>query len=64
MGMRPPPPRLLDWRWDIIDLRAARWNSKDADKGPQTIVEIREAVSTLIRLGKLGVSIIMWMRTK
>lgn len=30
---------------DIVDLRKAGWMSKDGDKGPKTIVEIREAVS-------------------
>ncbi|CAG8891008.1 unnamed protein product [Penicillium egyptiacum] len=39
------PSRLRFMLLDIIDLRAARWNSKDADKGPQTIVEIREAAA-------------------
>ncbi|KAJ5931630.1 hypothetical protein N7516_006119 [Penicillium verrucosum] len=38
------PSRLRFMLLDIIDLRSARWNSKDADKGPQTIVEIREAL--------------------
>ncbi|KAJ5171511.1 MIF4-like type 1/2/3 [Penicillium coprophilum] len=39
------PSRLRFMLLDIIDLRAARWNSKDSDKGPQTIVEIREAAA-------------------
>lgn len=29
---------------DIIDLRKNNWMSKDADKGPKTIHEIREEV--------------------
>lgn len=29
---------------DIVDLRNARWQSKDADKGPKTIQQIREEV--------------------
>ena len=29
---------------DIIDLRGNHWLSKDADKGPKTIHEIRESV--------------------
>ncbi|KAJ5282588.1 MIF4-like type 1/2/3 [Penicillium chrysogenum] len=47
MMMETPnlPSRLRFMLLDIIDLRAARWNSKDADKGPQTIVEIREAAA-------------------
>ncbi|KAJ6030372.1 hypothetical protein N7499_012787 [Penicillium canescens] len=39
------PSRLRFMLLDIIDLRAARWNSKEADKGPQTIHEIREAAA-------------------
>ncbi|CAG8924712.1 unnamed protein product [Penicillium salamii] len=39
------PSRLRFMLLDIIDLRAARWNSKEGDKGPQTIVEIREAAA-------------------
>ncbi|KAK2841629.1 hypothetical protein FQN49_006066 [Arthroderma sp. PD_2] len=30
---------------DVIDLRKANWVSKDADKGPKTIAEIREAAA-------------------
>ncbi|KAF3484207.1 translation initiation factor eIF4G [Arthroderma uncinatum] len=30
---------------DVIDLRKAKWVSKDADKGPKTIAEIREAAA-------------------
>lgn len=29
---------------DVVDLRANRWISKDADKGPKTIQQIREEV--------------------
>ncbi|KAF7585820.1 hypothetical protein BBP40_010053, partial [Aspergillus hancockii] len=36
------PSRLRFMLMDIIDLRQSKWNSKDADKGPKTIVEIRE----------------------
>ncbi|KAL3470182.1 hypothetical protein BJX99DRAFT_56801 [Aspergillus californicus] len=36
------PSRLNFMLLDIIDLRAARWRSKDADKGPKTIQQIRE----------------------
>ncbi|OJJ46561.1 hypothetical protein ASPZODRAFT_132630 [Penicilliopsis zonata CBS 506.65] len=36
------PSRLRFMLMDIIDLRNARWKSKDADKGPKTINEIRE----------------------
>ncbi|KAJ6002616.1 hypothetical protein N7451_005163 [Penicillium sp. IBT 35674x] len=36
------PSRLRFMLMDIIDLRAKRWNSKDADKGPKTIQQIRE----------------------
>ncbi|QQK44721.1 Armadillo-type fold [Penicillium digitatum] len=39
------PSRLRFMLLDIVDLRAARWASKDADKGPQTIIEIREAAA-------------------
>ncbi|BDD58322.1 hypothetical protein MAP00_003608 [Monascus purpureus] len=44
MMMQTPdlPSRLRFMLMDIIDLRAARWMSKDADKGPKTIHEIRE----------------------
>ncbi|EAS29106.3 translation initiation factor 4G [Coccidioides immitis RS] len=36
------PSRLKFMLMDIIDLRKANWVSKDADKGPKTIQEIRE----------------------
>ncbi|KAJ5176192.1 uncharacterized protein N7482_002069 [Penicillium canariense] len=36
------PSRLKFMLMDIIDLRNSRWNSKDADKGPKTIQQIRE----------------------
>ncbi|KAL4862884.1 hypothetical protein BDV12DRAFT_190105 [Aspergillus spectabilis] len=36
------PSRLRFMLLDIIDLRAAHWKSKDADKGPKTIQQIRE----------------------
>ncbi|THC99681.1 hypothetical protein EYZ11_000842 [Aspergillus tanneri] len=36
------PSRLRFMLLDIIDLRSARWMSKDADKGPKTIQQIRE----------------------
>ncbi|PGH04455.1 hypothetical protein AJ80_08508 [Polytolypa hystricis UAMH7299] len=42
--MRTPnlASRLRFMLMDIVDLRKANWASKDADKGPKTIVEIRE----------------------
>ncbi|GCB24942.1 eukaryotic initiation factor 4F subunit p150 [Aspergillus awamori] len=36
------PSRLRFMLMDIVDLRSARWQSKDADKGPKTIQQIRE----------------------
>ncbi|KAJ5149873.1 hypothetical protein N7448_001451 [Penicillium atrosanguineum] len=36
------PSRLRFMLLDVIDLRAKRWASKDADKGPKTITQIRE----------------------
>ncbi|KNG86660.1 eukaryotic translation initiation factor subunit eIF-4F [Aspergillus nomiae NRRL 13137] len=36
------PSRLKFMLMDIIDLRNAKWKSKDADKGPKTIQQIRE----------------------
>ncbi|RDW90605.1 putative eukaryotic translation initiation factor subunit eIF-4F [Aspergillus mulundensis] len=36
------PSRLRFMLMDIIDLRNARWQSKDSDKGPKTIQQIRE----------------------
>ncbi|KAL6238648.1 hypothetical protein BDW75DRAFT_4767 [Aspergillus navahoensis] len=36
------PSRLKFMLMDIVDLRNARWVSKDADKGPKTIQQIRE----------------------
>ncbi|KAL5343867.1 hypothetical protein BJX70DRAFT_393290 [Aspergillus crustosus] len=36
------PSRLRFMLLDIIDLRNARWKSKDSDKGPKTIQQIRE----------------------
>jgi len=30
---------------DIVDLRRARWTSKDTNKGPKTLEEIRAEVS-------------------
>ncbi|KAJ5542467.1 MIF4-like type 1/2/3 [Penicillium sp. DV-2018c] len=39
------PSRLRFMLLDIVDLRAAGWKTKDSDKGPQTIVEIREAAA-------------------
>ncbi|KAL2001480.1 hypothetical protein VTN02DRAFT_1699 [Thermoascus thermophilus] len=36
------PSRLKFMLMDVVDLRAANWKSKDADKGPKTINEIRE----------------------
>ncbi|KAL4913287.1 hypothetical protein BDW62DRAFT_167996 [Aspergillus aurantiobrunneus] len=36
------PSRLRFMLMDIIDLRNARWLSKDSDKGPKTIQQIRE----------------------
>ncbi|KAL4965705.1 putative eukaryotic translation initiation factor subunit eIF-4F [Aspergillus stella-maris] len=36
------PSRLRFMLLDIIDLRNARWRSKDSDKGPKTIQQIRE----------------------
>ncbi|KAJ5647121.1 hypothetical protein N7490_003493 [Penicillium lividum] len=36
------PSRLRFMLMDIIDLRSKRWNSKDSDKGPKTIQQIRE----------------------
>ncbi|PWY68678.1 hypothetical protein BO70DRAFT_400294 [Aspergillus heteromorphus CBS 117.55] len=36
------PSRLRFMLLDIIDLRTARWMSKDSDKGPKTIQQIRE----------------------
>ena len=38
------PSRLHFMLLDVIDLRKARWMSKDADKGPKTIQEVREEV--------------------
>ncbi|EEH35473.2 hypothetical protein PAAG_06520 [Paracoccidioides lutzii Pb01] len=37
--------RLKFMLMDIVDLRKAGWVSKDGDKGPKTIVEIREAAA-------------------
>ncbi|EER40362.1 translation initiation factor eIF4G [Histoplasma capsulatum H143] len=37
--------RLKFMLMDIVDLRKAGWISKDGDKGPKTIVEIREAAA-------------------
>ncbi|PGH16720.1 hypothetical protein AJ79_01593 [Helicocarpus griseus UAMH5409] len=37
--------RLKFMLMDIVDLRKAGWMSKDGDKGPKTIVEIREAAA-------------------
>ncbi|KAL1862109.1 hypothetical protein Plec18170_000933 [Paecilomyces lecythidis] len=44
MMMETPglPSRLRFMLLDIVDLRNARWQSKDGDKGPKTIQEIRE----------------------
>ncbi|KAK2759382.1 Eukaryotic translation initiation factor 4 gamma [Arachnomyces sp. PD_36] len=44
MMMETPnlPSRLRFMLMDIVDLRSKRWVSKDSDKGPKTIVEIRE----------------------
>ncbi|WEW59804.1 hypothetical protein PRK78_005284 [Emydomyces testavorans] len=39
------PSRLRFMLMDIVDLRKANWVSKDADKGPKTIQEIREAAA-------------------
>jgi translation initiation factor 4G len=39
------PSRLKFMLMDICDLRRARWVSKDSDKGPKTIQEIREAAA-------------------
>ncbi|KAL4889348.1 hypothetical protein BDV59DRAFT_205334 [Aspergillus ambiguus] len=39
------PSRLKFMLMDICDLRRARWQSKDSDKGPKTIQEIREAAA-------------------
>ncbi|KAL2872525.1 putative eukaryotic translation initiation factor subunit eIF-4F [Aspergillus lucknowensis] len=36
------PSRLRFMLMDIIDLRNSRWQSKDSDKGPKTIQQIRE----------------------
>ncbi|GFF72715.1 eukaryotic translation initiation factor 4 gamma [Aspergillus udagawae] len=36
------PSRLRFMLMDIVDLRNARWQSKDSDKGPKTIQQIRE----------------------
>ncbi|CAI7588725.1 unnamed protein product [Penicillium manginii] len=36
------PSRLRFMLLDIIDLRSKRWQSKDSDKGPKTIQQIRE----------------------
>ncbi|KAJ5738963.1 hypothetical protein N7493_002118 [Penicillium malachiteum] len=36
------PSRLRFMLMDIVDLRSKRWHSKDADKGPKTIQQIRE----------------------
>ncbi|KAH8434167.1 putative eukaryotic translation initiation factor subunit eIF-4F [Aspergillus melleus] len=36
------PSRMRFMLMDIIDLRNGRWQSKDADKGPKTIQQIRE----------------------
>ncbi|KAL4880683.1 hypothetical protein BJY04DRAFT_69896 [Aspergillus karnatakaensis] len=36
------PSRLRFMLLDIIDLRSAHWKSKDSDKGPKTIQQIRE----------------------
>ncbi|KAJ5673794.1 hypothetical protein N7462_009233 [Penicillium macrosclerotiorum] len=42
MEMPGLPSRLKFMLMDIVDLRQKRWNSKDADKGPKTIQQIRE----------------------
>ncbi|KAK2800306.1 hypothetical protein FQN51_006214 [Onygenales sp. PD_10] len=39
------PSRLKFMLMDVVDLRKAGWMSKDNDKGPKTIVEIREAAA-------------------
>ncbi|PYI01831.1 hypothetical protein BO78DRAFT_423158 [Aspergillus sclerotiicarbonarius CBS 121057] len=44
------PSRLRFMLMDIIDLRAARWVSKDSDKGPKTIQQIREEEAEMERL--------------
>jgi len=36
------PSRLRFMLMDVVDLRNSGWRSKDADKGPKTITEIRE----------------------
>ncbi|KAH0542181.1 hypothetical protein FGG08_003402 [Glutinoglossum americanum] len=38
------PNRLRFMLMDVVDLRRKSWNSKDQDKGPKTIAEIREEV--------------------
>ncbi|KAI2787477.1 hypothetical protein POX_f07842 [Penicillium oxalicum] len=42
MEMPGLPSRLKFMLMDIVDLRNQRWKSKDADKGPKTIQQIRE----------------------
>ncbi|KAF7717339.1 Eukaryotic translation initiation factor 4G1, eIF4E-binding domain-containing protein [Penicillium ucsense] len=42
MEMPGLPSRLKFMLMDIVDLRSQRWKSKDADKGPKTIQQIRE----------------------
>lgn len=42
MNLPDLPSRLRFMLLDVVDLRRAGWNSKDADKGPKTIQQIRE----------------------
>ena len=42
MNLPDLPSRLRFMLLDIVDLRRAGWNSKDADKGPKTIQQIHE----------------------
>lgn len=44
------PSRLKFMLLDIIDLRKAKWMSKDGPKGPKTLEEVRAEVSGYIRL--------------
>ncbi|KAF2748218.1 hypothetical protein M011DRAFT_476828 [Sporormia fimetaria CBS 119925] len=47
------PSRLKFMLLDIIDLRKSGWRSKDADKGPKTIAEIREEAAAAQQAAEL-----------
>jgi translation initiation factor 4G len=40
------PSRLKFMLMDVVDLRKAHWNSKETNKGPKTLDEIRAEVCT------------------